>query len=45
VGTFVEFSEVTPEMAVIKELTEFDKNSEDDIQELRKVFEYGERFF
>ena len=44
-GTFVEFSEVTPEMAVIKELTEFDKNSEDDIQELRKVFEYGERFF
>ena len=43
VGTFVEFlEEATPDTAVIKELTEFDANSEDDIQKLRKMFEYGD---
>ena len=40
-ATFVQFlEEATPDMAVIKELTEFDANSEDDIQKLRKMFEY-----
>jgi hypothetical protein len=43
VGTFVEFLEkATPDMAMIKELTEFDANSEDDIQKLRKMFGYGD---
>lgn len=43
VGTFVEFlEEATPDMAVIKELTEFDTNSEDDIRKLRKMFECGD---
>ena len=41
--TFVEFLEkATPDMAVLKELTEFDASSEDDIQKLRDVFEYGD---
>jgi len=43
VVTFVEFlEEATPDMAVIKELTEFDANSEGDIQKLRKIFECGD---
>ena len=43
VETFVEFLEkATPDMAVLKELTEFDASSEDDIQKLRDVFEYGD---
>ena len=38
---FVEFLEkATPNIAMLKELTEFDANSEDDIQKLRNVFEY-----
>ena len=41
VETFVEFLEkVTPNMAMLEELTKFDANSEDDIQKLRNVFEY-----
>ena len=44
VGKFVEFLEkATPDMALLRELTEFDVNSEDDIQKLRKMFEeYGD---
>lgn len=42
-GTFVEFLEkATPDVAVLKKLTEFDANSEGDIQKLRKMFEYGD---
>ena len=40
---FVEFLEkATPDMAMLKELTEFDANSDDNIQELRKMLEYGD---
>ena len=44
VGTFVEFlKKATPDIALVEELTEFDANSEDDIQKLRKMFEeYGD---
>ena len=41
--TFVAFLEkATPDMAMLKELTEFDANSEDDIQKLHNMFEYGD---
>ena len=40
VETFVTFLEkATPDMAVLKELIEFDANSEGDIQKLRKIFQ------
>ena len=43
VETFVKFLEkATPNMAALKELTEFDGNSEGDIQKLRNLFEYGD---
>jgi len=43
VGKFVEFLEkATPDMALLKELTEFDANSKDDIQKLHKMFEHAE---
>jgi serine/threonine protein kinase len=43
VVTFVKFLEkATPDMAMIGELTEFDANSEDDVQRLRKLFGYGD---
>lgn len=42
-GKFVGFLEkATPDMAVLKELTEFDANFEGDIQKLHNVFEYGD---
>ena len=42
VETFVTFLEkATPDVAVLKELIEFDANSEGDIQKLRKFFEKG----
>ena len=34
--------EVTPDIAALKELTEFDANSEEHIQELRRMFGYGD---
>jgi len=41
VSTFVDFLEgVTPSIAVLKELTEFDVNSEERVQALRRMFEY-----
>jgi len=41
VSTFVDFLEgVTPNIAVLKELTEFDANSEERVQALRRMFEY-----
>ena len=43
VETFVKFLEkATPNMAALKELTEFDANSEGEIQKLRNLFEYGD---
>ena len=43
VGTFVEFLEkAIPNMDMLKELTKFDANSEDDIRKLCKMFEYGD---
>ena len=43
VETFVEFLEkATPDIAVLKELTEFDANSEHDIQKLCHMFEYAD---
>ena len=43
VGVFVEFLEkATPDTAILKKLTEFDANSEDDIRELHSIFEYGD---
>jgi len=43
VKTFLEFLEnATPDIAVLKELAEFNANSEDDIQQLRYMFEYGD---
>ena len=43
VETFIKFLEkATPDMAALKELTEFDTNSEGDIQKLRNLFEYGD---
>ena len=42
VSVFVDFLErATPDMAVLKELTKFDTNSEEHIKKLRHVFEYG----
>ena len=43
VRTFVEYLEkATPDMAVLNKLMQFDANSEDDIRELRSVFECGD---
>ena len=43
VSTFVDFLErATPDIAVLKRLTNFDANSEDDAQELHNMFEYGD---
>ena len=42
VEAFVEFLEkATPDMVMLRELTEFDASSEDDIQKLRNMFEHG----
>ena len=41
VSTFVDYLEkATPEIAVLKELVEFDASSEEHIQKLRHMFEY-----
>ena len=41
ISTFVDFlEEATPNITVLEELTEFDANSEGDIQELYRMFEY-----
>jgi len=43
VETFVEFLEkATPDIAMLRELAEFDANSEDDIQRLGRMFGYGD---
>jgi len=43
VETFVEFLEkATPDIVMLGELAEFDANSEDDIQRLRHMLEYGD---
>ena len=43
VETFIDFLEkATPDMAMLKELTQFDANSEDDVQKLSNMFEYGD---
>ena len=43
VSTFVDFlGKAIPDIAVLEGLTEFDANSEDDIQELRHMFGYGD---
>ena len=34
--------EATPDIAVLEELTEFDASSEEDVKELRYMFEYGD---
>jgi len=34
--------EATPDIAALKELTEFDGNSEEHVQELRRMFGYGD---
>ena len=42
-SAFVDFLEsVTPDIAVLKELAEFDANSEVHTQKLRQMFEYGD---
>ena len=42
-SNFVDFlEEATPNIAVLEGLTEFDANSERDIQTLRHMFEYGD---
>ena len=39
---FIDFLEkAIPDIAVLKELAEFDANSEEHIQTLRQIFEYG----
>ena len=46
VSTFVDFLEkIIRDIAALKELTELDANSEDDIQKLRRVFGYGDNTF
>jgi len=43
VSTFLDIlEEVTPDMAALKELTEFDANSEEHVQELRRMFGYDD---
>jgi len=43
VSAFVDLLEkATPNITVLKELTEFDASSEEDIQELYRMFEYGD---
>jgi len=43
VSAFVGFLEnATPDIAELKELTEFDANSEEHIQKIRRIFEYGD---
>ena len=43
VSTFLDvLEEVTPDIAALKELTEFDGNSEEHVQELRRMFGYGD---
>ena len=43
VSTFVDHLEkATPDIAMLKGLANFDANSEDDVQELRHIFEYGD---
>ena len=43
VSAFVGFLEnATPDIAVLKELAEFDANSEEHIQKIRRMFEYGD---
>jgi len=43
VSTFVDFLEhVTPDIAILEGLTEFDANSEEHVQELRRMFEYAD---
>lgn len=42
-SAFVDLLEqATPDIAALEELIEFDASSEDDIQKLRRMFEYGE---
>ena len=46
VSTFIDFLEkIIRDIAVLKELTELDANSEDDIHKLRRVFGYGDNTF
>ena len=43
VPAFVDFLEkATPDIAALEALTAFDANSEDDVQKLRHMFEYGD---
>jgi len=43
VETFLEFLEnATPDIPALEELVEFDASSEDDIQQLRHMFGYGD---
>jgi len=43
VSTFLDvLEEVTPDIAALKELTGFDANSEEHVQELRRMFGYGD---
>ena len=43
VSTFVSFLEkATPDIAVLKELVEFDANSEEHVKKLHSMFEYGD---
>ena len=43
VETFIEFLEkATPDMVILRELTEFDASSEGDIQKLRNMFKCGD---
>ena len=43
VGTFIKFLEkAIPDISILKKLAEFNADSEDDIQELRRIFEYGD---
>ena len=43
VSTFLDIlEEITPDITTLKKLTEFDANSEEHVQELRRMFGYGD---